>query len=165
MSIKYKMNTTYRMTNAAVNDYMSSNSINGKIARKVGNTLWSVVELNGYGDVNVIRLASTGENVDCESLGHKGCIMFNLRELETGKVYPVKEKYLEPAEYVIMGKGQHSDKFVMIRGDNSTHTFTLEKAKDIVSTALKQSPDAEYQIFKLHLTARAERQEINVIFE
>lgn len=169
MSDLYEMNKSYRLTESAVREYLSVASlINRKVAERVGQTIWSVNKLTTEGNVESVRLANTGEIIDTEDLGHRGYLMFTKYELKTNKVVEVTQRNDEAPEqkeqYIIIG-GKTDAEFGLVRGDYNSHIFTLEKAKKYVTTVIKHDPDYKFQIFKLHSTARAEKQEINVVFE
>lgn len=170
--MQYEMNTTYRVTDEGLRQYQQCVGINKHLVKSIGNALWTVFSISEDGNVESIRLASNGKIIDVQTAtdqkyqNSKYCL-FTKYELKAGVVKKVTkaEEQDGPVEYTIMVKAPHSDKFVMVRGDNSTHLFTLKRAKEIVSKGVKNNPDAEFQIFKLSLSAYAKKQEVNVIFE
>lgn len=165
MSDSYEMNKSYRLTESAIHEYLSMpvpNVVKKAVAKRVGQTIWSVNKLTEMGNVKSIRLANTGEIIDAEDLGFHEYLMFTRYELRTGMVVEVKKE--TPEQYIIVG-GKTDAEFGLVRGDYNSHLFTLEKAKKYVTKVIKHDPDYKFQIFKLHSTARAEKQEINVVFE
>ncbi len=158
----YEMNKSYRLTESAEKEYLDSCSVNKIVAERVGRIIWSVNELTEQGNVKSVRLANTGEILDAKMLGYENCVMFTRYELRAGMVVEVKKE--APEQYIILG-GKTDAEFGLVRGDYNSHIFTLEKAKKYVTTVIKHDPDYKFQIFKLHSTARAEKQEINVVFE
>lgn len=162
MSEVFEMNKSYRLTEAAKNEYLSTSSnVNKLIAERVECMPWSVHTLTEHGNVKSIKLESTGEILNADMLGFSNCIMFTKYELRSGMVEVNDDG---SAQYIIVG-GKKESEFGIVRGDYNSNLFTLEKAKKYVTKVIKHDPEYKFQIFKLHSTARAEKQEINVVFE
>ncbi|QPB08816.1 hypothetical protein CPT_Metamorpho_064 [Klebsiella phage Metamorpho] len=158
MSDLYEMNKSYRLSEAAEQAYLDCRRGNNVIAERVRRIIWSVHELTENGNVKAIRLANTGEILDIALYGYP----FTKYELRTGMIVEVKMEVQE--QYIVLG-GKTDAEFGLVRTDGNSHLFTLEKAKKYVTTVIKHDPDYKFQIFKLHSIARAEKQEINVVFE
>ena len=162
MSEVFEMNKSYRLTEAAKNEYLSTSSnVNKLIAERVECMPWTVHTLTEHGNVKSIKLESTGEILNADMLGFSNCIMFTKYELRSGMVEVNDDG---SAQYIIVG-GKKESEFGIVRGDYNSNLFTLEKAKKYVTKVIKHDPEYKFQIFKLNSTARAEKQEINVVFE